>query len=863
MSQSNPTSTAWNTTGLKLLFWLFLTLFLAGCQPVVRDVQPNNIQEYLLKNGGSFGQSFVAVYDGLEEVQIYLSPIEAGRGTIVLQLTEGALSGEALRTSQLNLEAVSSPGYYSFNFPALPDSQGRYYYAWLELEGEGGIMVHTAPGAVYTQGAFYIDHNPVDVQANFRLGYQPSGLLAGLVRMIMSWAGMLAAGVLLFVLPGWALLHIARPAGLDWVERTALAAGISLALIPILILWTGLAGLHLGAWYAWLLVFIGVGTTAVLAVRKLLLRNTRRDSKEPGLSDPTENAQTTRGLAQAVLVGVLVLIILTRFWPVRNLEGPMWGDSVQHTVMTQLFLDNKGLFENWLPYAPYESLTVQFGFSAAAALFSWLTGLSSLQATLWTGQLLNILAVLALYPLAVRVAGGRQWAGVGAVVVGGLLSPTPAVYVNWGRYAQLAGQTIFPAAVWLLWEALEKSSLPGSPDAFGSVKRGISATFQTFLQLPWKIILPAGLVLAGMTLTYYRMPFFYAAFGAALLVGWAVPTWKLDLSRWAAGLTTAFLGGVAAFTLLLPWGLMVMGGQLAEVVEAGVVGGSLLENVLGDYRNWLFLFDYLPAWMVGLAFAALVVSLVKKQWLPASLALWATIMASLVALSLLRVPGTNMIQNFAVIIAMYLPAALLVGWLVGWITSSAWLSRPTIQLGVGIFILLAGGWGALNQRSIVQPSQYAMITRPDMLAMAWVNENLPEGSRFLVEGFSIYGGFTAVGSDAGWWLPLVAGRENTMPPQYALMNERPIVSGYSQRVVELVVNLEEHRPGSQDGRKQLCDLGITHIYIGQGQGQVSLNRFQLFAPEDFLSSPYFELVYRQDRVYIFAHSLESCEQNGS
>ncbi len=122
--------------------------------------------------------------------------------------------------------------------------------------------------------------------------------------------------------------------------------------------------------------------------------------------------------------------------------------------MTQLMLDNGGLFKSWLPYAQYNSLTVQFGFSAFTALFAWLTGLGSVKATLIVGQVLNGLAVLVLYPLAVRIAKGNRWAGIGAVLVAGLLMPMPAFYVNWGRYAQLAGQTILPVAFWLIWEAL-------------------------------------------------------------------------------------------------------------------------------------------------------------------------------------------------------------------------------------------------------------------------------------------------------------------------------------------------------------------------------------------------------------------------
>jgi hypothetical protein len=849
---------------LKLLVVLSFALILAGCRPVLRNMQVGNQQQYLLQSENSLGQSFVAVYRGLEEIQFYISPMEEGKGVLILRITEGAQARETLQTAQLPVEAVISPDYYSFKFNSLPGSQQEYYYAYLEIEGSGSVWLHAAGAEEYREGALYVDHQPVEAQAKFRLGYQPAGLIAGLVKLGFGWVTMLTAGGLLFILPGLGLLHIVRPFDLDWVERTALGAGISLALVPILILWSGVAGLHLGAGYAWLLVLTGL-TTAVMAVVRKTLACRAGESRVYPAPICDDNRKSKSSLVfQATLVGVLALLIFTRLWPLHNLDGPMWGDSVQHTVMTQLFLDNNGLFESWLPYASFDSLTVQFGFSAVTAMFAWLTGLSSLQATLWTGQILNLLAVLALYPLAVKVAGGQRWAGVGAILAAGLLSPTPAVYVNWGRYAQLAGQVILPAAGWLFWEALElggqqqRSALRLSQNP--SINSSLLSANRVFHQMPWKTILLTGLTLTGMTLTYYRMPFYFAAFAAALLVGWALPAWKFDLRQWGLGLTVALICGMTAVVSILPWIFNVTGGHLASAVEAGVTEGSQLENVLRDYQNWLNLFIYIPAWMASLALVALLASILKKQWLPASMALWAMILASLVALSLLRIPGANMIQNFAVIIAMYIPVALLTGWLVGWISGYPVLKKEAGQIGIGFFIILAGISGALNQRSLVRPDQYAMITRPDLRAMAWINENLAKESRFLVEGFTIYSGYTAVGSDAGWWLPLVAGRENTMPPQYALMNERPTQFGYTTQVVELVSHLETHQPSSPDGRRQLCEWRITHVYIGQRQGQVSLSRYQLFSPKDFISNPHFELVYHQDRVYIFNHKLESCEQ---
>jgi hypothetical protein len=109
-----------------------------------------------------------------------------------------------------------------------------------------------------------------------------------------------------------------------------------------------------------------------------------------------------------------------------------------------------------------------------------------------------------------------------------------------------------------------------------------------------------------------------------------------------------------------------------------------------------------------------------------------------------------------------------------------------------------------------------------------------------------------VGVDAGWWIPLLAGRENTLPPQYALLTERPSSPGYSQRVVALVKTLEQTSLNSPLGIKTLTEWGITHVYIGQRQGPFSGWPAQLESSPMEPGSPPFQMVYRQDRTVIFS-----------
>jgi len=454
-----------------------------------------------------------------------------------------------------------------------------------------------------------------------------------------------------------------------------------------------------------------------------------------------------------------------------------------------------------------------------------------------TGQMLNGLAILAMYPLAVRLAGGNRWAGVGAVLVGGLLSPMPAYYVNWGRYAQLAGQAVLPAALWLLLEVIQSHSAV------------------------WKKAILAGAVLAGMTLTYYRMPFYYAVFALAWLVVWGSVQWGLNIRRWWAGSARLAIAAVAALFLFAPWAARVYGGHLAQAIEAGVNSSSPLESVLADYQVWRQITFYMPWFMIVIAFFGLGGSLIQRRSELVAIGLWVIGLASLVAARLIRLPGANMMQNFAVIIMLYLPASLLSGWVIGQLAQSAErlagkLAAPLLSMG----IIVAAGWGAWTQLGIVQP-QFIMVTAADVRAMAWIRANTPPDARFLVEGFRIYNGRSAVGADAGWWLPLLAGRENTMPPQYAMLNEQPATADYTQQLVDVVARLETIPPTSAEGVRLLCDQGITHVYIGQGQGNVGVGVTQLYTSDDFANPSVFTPVYHQDRVYVFALNPRACENN--
>ena len=823
---------------------LLSIFFLGGCTSIVGMGQSSFSGEgVVLESGTTVGQTFFSRQRGLNGIKIHFSPRTAGTGRVRLHLYPQPKSDQAVAVAELAVETITSPRFYTFSFFPLKDSGLRDYTLRLELQGSGRVRVGTGPGDSYSEGALYHNDEPRDGQCSFQLRYAPFQMAWGLAGEGLTWLGILAVALFLFLLPGWALLKLLWPDPLSGGERWGLAGGLGLALYPLLLLWADLFSFHPGPAFAW------VPPLTALLILAWKSRSGGRPRPVSPAEPSGENASCYPDLALGLLV---VLIFFIRMYGIRSLEVPLWGDSYQHAVIVQLLLDHAGLFNSWLPYAPYESFTLHFGFHTAAALYSWVTGTPSVPSTLIIGQVINTLSILGLYPLAVHLLGGNRWAGVGAVAVAGLLSPLPAGYVNWGRYAQLAGQAILPVAIWLFWKTME--------DVF-SERETSGSRFLAGGSGRKKIVL-AGLALAGMTLHYYRMPLFALALFLPLLGCLFFSPFRRAKGNGLKLFFPVLLIGLIAGLAFLPRGLQVWGGKLGQWIGQGVQTAGDLKKISADYQMWGNLLFFVPSPLIGLAACGMIWGLIKKNRRVPVIGLWIVILGLMVSGQIIRLPLSNFMQNFAVLIALYLPLSLLSGVFFGQLgeTLNKRFGPPGNLILFVLLILLSLG-AAWKQRVVVRPLEFALVTRPDQRALDWIRTHTAPEARFLVKGAVIHDGQSIVGVDAGWWIPLLARRENTLPPQYALLTEQSISPGYSQRAVALVKTLEHYPLTSPLGIKTLADWGITHVYIGQRQGLSSSWMAQLESrPAEPGASP-FQLVYQQDRTAIFSFHPPSLGKN--
>ncbi len=808
--------------GLILLAWLGLAL--AGCTPFTEAAQPNQSDFVLLNRGQTVGQTFVAHYDGLSGIGLIIEPVTAGNGTLQLELRESPNDPRNLRTAEIPLSSINASGTTVFYFaPVVDSNQGDYYFS-LRLEGSGSVKVGVSNTDAYLDGAFYQDEQPQDAQTTFQLIYGRRFLSTGLIQEGLRWCLWTIVGLFLFVIPGWAVLDLLQPnwQALNFWEKFSLSSGISLVLYPLLILWTSLIGLQLGVVYAWL---PGASGLFYLLIRyhQQLVKLKFRLQRPAQLNWPA--------LALGIVV---VMIVAVRYWVIRDLDLPLLGDGYQHTLIAQLIADNGGLFKTWLPYADLYSFTYHFGFHSLAAVYHWITNTSLPQAILWIGQMLNVLAVIAVYPLTNRITR-NPWAGVVAVLSAGLLFSMPMFYTNWGRYTQLAGLVILSAWTLLTWEALDDK------------------------KTNWRLIILCWIALGGLALTHYRVLIFAVLFFVAYYL------LNLRSGRLIQQVIRGVIICTGALLLALPWYLNTISGTLITgfsnqlTTPASQLSSATLERyAIGN------ILAYLPAW-VWISLPLIIVwGLWKRQKGIALISLWWFLILVAANPQWLNLPGAGIITSFAVMISAFFPASILIGAAAGRLIDSlqrldwrivrnerrAAQIKNTIIPVIMLFLILAGGlYGARARLHDIVIAQYALALPPDRRAAEWIKENLPTDARLLVNSFFAYDGEAIVGSDGGWWLPLLSGRQTSLPP-LPYMNEQGPRPDYREWINTLVADIQEKGISHPDVLKELEQRGIDYVYIGQQQGAVN-------SPEPMiklsllLESQEFQPVYHQDRVWVF------------
>ncbi len=810
--------------------------FSASAESFLQTQQPQPVGE--LSQGAIVTQSFWASRNGLTRVTLMLATYaRADRGTVTFTLSDE--DGHVVHRERFDAASVGDNQPRSFIFSAQTDSAQRGYT--VSLQGDSPV------GFGLTAWSDRVDRYPgvlrmksVPTQGDLAMEWEyrtTFGLLLGhLAQLLRRHGPRLLVATALWTLPGLCLLlwlrrGDAEPWTLQRLWATAMAlSGTLLVVLPHL---AWIARVPLGPWAVWALL-VGCGVVLLASFGR---GRARLEAGSHPFGPVIAPARVTLTYA-----GVLALLLLTRFAALHSISAPLWGDSVHHTLITQLLVERGGIVDSYLPYVPLASFTYHSGFHLLSAWVAWSDlpwsdALPAATAVLLNGQLLNVWSVVAVGLLAEGLSATRSeprhaaWAAPCALLVAGLLSPMPAFYVNWGRYTQLAAQIFL--APGLLWTI----------DAWTPGRNA-------------RHLVPLALSVAALALTHYGLALMYAA---AVPVAVAVMYVRHRGERrqfLRKVMISAVAVGVGAGTLIFRWYSELSRGLLVRLLRSIVTGPAYPAFGLADFA-FGDITGYVPLWMWALAGLSVIWLVGRRHFVGPLIAAW--VLAVFVLANpyrILRLPGTGLLDNMTVQIGLYVPfgalMAIAVVDLADWLaarSSSRMRARLAALVVVGAIPVAVAG--AMRRTDIADPRAFGMLTRFDERAGAWIQQHTDARAVFHVNGFSAYGASFVAGSDGGWWLWLVARRATTVPPAVYSM-ESAFTPTYRADVTERFIDMSRTLGDGSALARQMRARGVEYVYVGAQAGRVGTppGRARL-DPWLLGGSPDFEVVYTDDFVWVF------------
>jgi hypothetical protein len=853
----------------KLIIGLLLisAALSSGC--VGSIVETDNVQERLdraapvIAGSQTVGQTFVSHYPRLSAVELLWvvypddgSPPDTPRN-LTFHLRSDPHSEADIVTLTVDTSNWKHNDPWRFSFPVQADSENRTYYFFLDApEGNRTTVWYNSLDA-YGGGAMHLDGQPGKGDLHFKTyyNYNVASMGRDIWRGLLDGAWLILPLLALFTLPGYLLYSLlpfeSEP---EPLEHLALVVGLSLALVPLALLFCSVVGIVLNRTR----VFILVGVLGMGALWRLVstgfrdLRRWRRPADRP-FDKPALSA--VEGLRTwpfiVAFLFIFVVSLLVRFLHIRNLALPSWIDSVHHALITQLIVAKGGVPQSYEPLLPIEGFIYHFGFHSLVAVFHWLTGLEITRAMLIVGQVINGLIVLSAY-LLVKYLTGRRLAGLFGGLIVGLISIMPAYYVSWGRYTQLTGLVLLPSTIVFTMRGLGQpgrlmdwetgKSVDSETRKLVDSGTGLRVDHTSIRVYESTTLVLAAISVAGLLLTHYRVLIFYGGFVLAYLL-YETFAHCGELSRFVRCWGRAAVLCLLAALLALPW--------LVNLVQALLPLETIPSRMVGPPSYNVVPYDLIMVrrnrGLIALSICGFLWGVYKRKRAVIVTALWVVVVAVITNPTIFGFPSTWLVNNASLAISLFVPFAILGGYL---LTSLSDLVQAKLSSNVqypisnirwlmfAVVIVLVVLWGAWGMLSIVNPAT-VLATRDDMAAMDWIRRNVPSDARFLINVRHWQGG-TYVGSDGGYWIPLLTGRGTTLPPAIYTYGSAEYVKGIND-LAEEIVAIESFDEESTS--RLLRDNGVTHVYIGARGGSIT--------PQMLMDGSYYRPVYSNGAVWIF------------
>lgn len=787
-----------------LVTLLLFTFTLTGC---VTLPDPETSQDFTnnrvtsISPGQTAGQTFMVRRARLNGIDLWLQTDQPGN-LINIELFHNIEDTSPVFSGSFN----SRDGKTHIEIPPLADPPNQSYYLRLSSTvGEVNLLGRNEDN--YVKGTAHIDDQPIEADLAFRTTYEYDGgaAISDLRGLLSLWFLILPLGIVL-ILPGWLLLDFSHlKEKFDWGERVAISLGLSLSFIPLLMLWTALVGLDWGTISLWVVSFILIS----LLVWKIFKRQPAIDRhSRSNLHTPHFNFRPHA--SSLILASIFAMTLFTRFAMVRDLAAPPWVDSVHHGLITRLILESGGLPDTYAPYLPPEADYYHFGFHSALATFTWLTDLEIQNSMLIFGQVLNALMIFAVYLLAKTLTNNRPTA-LAAALISGLFTLMPAYYVSWGRYTQLTGLLILPAA-FAVFVLISKST------TISPLKNKSLWLLATFL-------------FAGLFLVHYRV----LAFLSTVILAYVLT--QISPRKWLKTIGQLLLLGLVSALALLPW----LPGAIANLLlPKGLAwtGGSASFSKI----PWNFLKPALGETALIVAGIGILLGIILLKRFTLTTLLWSGLLYLLANMAMLRIPGSGFVNPVSVDITWFMPISVLGGFAIGGILEimdklipERWRGIPKIgfvALGFAAAIL-----GAQHLLPTLNPITF-LARKADFPAIRWIDENIPAGETILINA-SAWGYGLYMGNDGGYWISALSNHPTIPPPVLYGLGKSDTISQYNQ-LIEGVQSEGEDAPSLWE---LVQNENINYVFIGVRGGVIS--------PQALVESELFEVRYQQDGTWVF------------
>ncbi len=698
------------------------------------------------------------------------------------------------------------------------------------------LVIRTTNGAIqvfgrsednYSRGTAVQDSTPLPGDIAFRVNYQYDiQTLWGDFVSTLPQFGLAVIVFLFFFIPGNFLLSSLKinqyfaPA-----ERIGLSVALSMALPVCIMEWTSVFNYRWTQGAVWF-VYAGIailyswwaGKVVLDYLRKI--RSSQKPSNELALRIVNWPGNNRYLIA---LVVIFLFSLAIRLIMVRDLAAPPWVDSVHHALLTRIIMEQGKFPDTYSPYIMANNARYHPGYHVMLAVFQWLSGLELQTGMLLFGQILNAAIVFSVFLFTMSLTQNSK-TGLIAALIAGVFTPMPAYYTSWGRYTQLAGLLIMPAAF-----ALIKFSLSREFAEIRNKNKRMS------------VFLLAGILCAGLFITHYRVIVFLGLLLIAFLIVRYLSKIKNRTLLKLINNDFSLVFFIIAISILFsaPW----LPGTLAEFILPKIES-SLKGDTAFAGHSWAYLTSGLGAWTLYLALAGILMGVFKRKKFTWVLIIWVIFLFIMANLNMLKLPMSGFINNTSVEIALFLPIAVLGGYLsvfiinlIGGLFHGKWV---LVYNGVVLIaVIICSVFGAQKLLPILNPDT-VLARQADIPAIHWIENNIPAEETIFINplawGYGLY-----TGADGGFWITPLSGRKTMPPPLLYGFDTQGDISRY---VTQLSKDASEKSNDPIALYNLLISENIHYVYLGAKGGIVS--------PQRLIESKLFNPIYNKDGVWIFA-----------